>query len=367
MEEKDLWVRLSENLNTSGAGFYPTKTGSEIELLKKLFTKEEAEVYLTLGNKTEPFFVIQERMNMPAEKLKAILDEMDRKGSVMCLPTDPPCYFPSPFLPGFCESAAMIVAHLEKDKEIIELTEEYLNRDETWLKGSICRPIPVMKSVDGDSTVAPYDDIRKIIESADAIAVSPCACDLHHMDCGRDTSDRPLERCFQLGAAAANFAKKHGGRDSSVEEAMAILDECDEAALVCNIAPFESPVYVCTCGKHCYEMRQKRLRGNAGTEAGSNYYSEVDADVCTGCETCVERCPMEAITMSSEGVPEINLDACIGCGLCVTRCPSEALTLKKKDESKITVPSDRHWSGKSGPDIMQELAPYMDKVKMMKM
>jgi heterodisulfide reductase subunit A-like polyferredoxin len=69
----------------------------------------------------------------------------------------------------------------------------------------------------------------------------------------------------------------------------------------------------------------------------SNYFAEVDIDNCTGCETCLDRCQMDAITIE-EGVAKIDLDYCIGCGLCVTTCPSEALSLKRKDETEVVVP-----------------------------
>ena len=65
----------------------------------------------------------------------------------------------------------------------------------------------------------------------------------------------------------------------------------------------------------------------------------VDDDLCTGCETCLDRCQMDAIKID-EGKANIDLDFCIGCGLCVSTCPSEALTLKQKDESAIRVPPE---------------------------
>jgi ferredoxin len=69
----------------------------------------------------------------------------------------------------------------------------------------------------------------------------------------------------------------------------------------------------------------------------SNYFAEVDADSCSGCETCIDRCQMDAITMEG-GVALIDLEYCIGCGLCVTTCPTEALSLKRKEETDVAVP-----------------------------
>ncbi len=69
----------------------------------------------------------------------------------------------------------------------------------------------------------------------------------------------------------------------------------------------------------------------------SNYFAQVDDEECSGCETCVDRCQMEAIDIIDE-IAKINLDRCIGCGLCVTTCPEEALSLIKKPEDLQYLP-----------------------------
>jgi NAD-dependent dihydropyrimidine dehydrogenase PreA subunit len=52
----------------------------------------------------------------------------------------------------------------------------------------------------------------------------------------------------------------------------------------------------------------------------------IDKDTCTGCESCVGSCPVEAIAMA-DGVAVVNEDECIDCGACVGECPVEAITL----------------------------------------
>ena len=66
---------------------------------------------------------------------------------------------------------------------------------------------------------------------------------------------------------------------------------------------------------------QQRYFGGA-----SNFVVEVDEDSCVGCETCIDRCPMEAFSMK-EDVVERDVSKCIGCGLCVSTCDSEALKM----------------------------------------
>jgi ferredoxin len=54
--------------------------------------------------------------------------------------------------------------------------------------------------------------------------------------------------------------------------------------------------------------------------------AKVDAEKCTGCESCVGTCPVEAIAMVG-GKAKIDADECIDCGACVDECPVEAIEM----------------------------------------
>jgi ferredoxin len=54
--------------------------------------------------------------------------------------------------------------------------------------------------------------------------------------------------------------------------------------------------------------------------------AKVDAEKCTGCETCVESCPLEAIAMN-DGKAVIDEETCGDCGACIDACPVEAISL----------------------------------------
>lgn len=51
----------------------------------------------------------------------------------------------------------------------------------------------------------------------------------------------------------------------------------------------------------------------------------IDADYCTGCEACIEVCPVDCIELRRSGLGvkgtevwcEVDLELCIGCELCV--------------------------------------------------
>ena len=54
-----------------------------------------------------------------------------------------------------------------------------------------------------------------------------------------------------------------------------------------------------------------------------NKMAYVINDDCIACGTCIDECPVEAITEGDIYV--INPDVCTDCGTCADVCPSEAI------------------------------------------
>jgi len=52
----------------------------------------------------------------------------------------------------------------------------------------------------------------------------------------------------------------------------------------------------------------------------------VDAQLCTGCGTCVEHCPVSALSLHN-GLPEVEKEKCITCFCCQEMCPEAAIRL----------------------------------------
>jgi NAD-dependent dihydropyrimidine dehydrogenase PreA subunit len=55
----------------------------------------------------------------------------------------------------------------------------------------------------------------------------------------------------------------------------------------------------------------------------------VDKDKCTGCEECVEVCPMEVLQMVDGKSDPVNEEECEGCESCVEVCESGAITVEE--------------------------------------
>jgi heterodisulfide reductase subunit A-like polyferredoxin len=54
--------------------------------------------------------------------------------------------------------------------------------------------------------------------------------------------------------------------------------------------------------------------------------ASVDPEKCTGCEECVESCPLGAIEVK-ENLAVIDAATCGDCGACVDTCPSQAISM----------------------------------------
>jgi uncharacterized protein (DUF362 family)/NAD-dependent dihydropyrimidine dehydrogenase PreA subunit len=54
---------------------------------------------------------------------------------------------------------------------------------------------------------------------------------------------------------------------------------------------------------------------------------QADPELCSGCGTCVDQCPVSALSMNGD-LPQVDADTCITCFCCQEICPEKAITLK---------------------------------------
>ena len=67
-----------------------------------------------------------------------------------------------------------------------------------------------------------------------------------------------------------------------------------------------------------------------GEVMNSGFEPKFNPDECTACETCIDRCPSEALTMGPDDVPVVEIDRCFGCAVCATGCEFDAITMVNK-------------------------------------
>ena len=329
-----IYQQLREQMDQYSTGFPATESGVEYKILEKLYTEEDAEIYLDLSMLLESPADFAARTGRPPEETAEKLEDMAKRGLLFRhIKNDVKRYSVVPFVIGSYEFQLN-----RMDKELAELTNTYM--EEAFLNGMAnnippLRTIPVGKSVEVIHKVSAYEDAKAIVNGKTKIAVADCICrtqqDLIDKGC-----DAPKEVCLLFGSHADYYVENKMGRYITSEEACKILDDCEEAGLVNQPANMVNPGGMCNCCEDCCGvLRALNLLPNPSEMVHNRYWAIVDADTCTACEVCLDRCQMNAIEIDE--VAEISKSRCIGCGLCVTTCPVEAIQLEEKPE-ELQVP-----------------------------
>ena len=79
-------------------------------------------------------------------------------------------------------------------------------------------------------------------------------------------------------------------------------------------------------------VKNALAKSKPGLFFNSGFEPRFDGELCVACETCMDRCPPEALTMGEDDVPVVDLDLCFGCAVCATGCPEEAITMVNKPD-----------------------------------
>jgi Pyruvate/2-oxoacid:ferredoxin oxidoreductase delta subunit len=334
-----VYEKLRQQLDQYSVGFPASESGKEMAILKKMFTEEEAEMFLLLSLSLETPEDVARRNGRQVEATAALLDRMAEKGQIFRLRRGGTVkYGAAPFVVGSFEYQLGTL-----DRELAQLTDEYM--EETLFKtilgagaSSMLRPIPINRSVPVSYQVATYEDSRHILRQQKLIAVAECIC-RKMKGLLEEACHKPREVCMVFGAHAEYYLDRNMARKVTVEEAEKIMEQAEAAGLVTQPFNTVNPGGMCNCcGDCCGILRALNKQPKPADMVVSNYFAVVDAAECTGCETCLERCQMKAIAINDEGVAVIDLDRCIGCGLCVSTCPSEAMGLELKAEEKRRTP-----------------------------
>jgi H+/Na+-translocating ferredoxin:NAD+ oxidoreductase subunit B len=326
----DVYEALREHLDSLPAGFPATESGVEIRILKRLFTPEEAELARHLRPKVEPAAVIAKRAGMSEQEMAPLLKDMARKGLIFSIETRdrPPAYMASQFVVGIWEYHVN-----DLDEGFVRDMEEYMPvlAREAFDQVPQLRTIPVGKSISAGIRVLPYEKAEEMVRKQKKFLVAPCICRKEHQLKGAGC-DKLMDACLVFGWGADYYERNGLGRVITLEETLDILQKADEDGLVLQPSNAREIVNICCCcGDCCQVLINLKKHPIPAALASASFVASVDPEVCIACETCLERCQMEALSMEEDHAM-VNRDRCIGCGLCVSTCPSGALSLERKPE-----------------------------------
>lgn len=349
METNDqVYIQLQQHLDSQTMGYPATKSGAELRILKHFFTPQEAMIATCLTYKFEPLERVFERAGHlvdSAEKLKELLDQMEKKGGIeLQRKNDNICYANSPLVCGMYET------QLHKlTPEFIKDFDEYTEDNKfgiAFISTELpqMRTIPIAKSIHPQHNVSTYDEVKALLQQAEPpYVILDCICRQKMRLAGDPckVTDRE-ETCFAAGSMAQSVLRRGVGREITLDESLSILEQNQKQGLVMQPSNSEKAEFICSCCGCCCGMLkvQKTLPIPVDFWA-SNFYAKVNLDACDGCGNCEKRCQVGAVTLSKKTQQTtIDLNRCIGCGLCIPTCPQQALSLEKK-QREVRPPQTR--------------------------
>jgi len=309
-----------------------------LRILQKMASVEDAQLMLALP--AEPA-ALSEKTGLSEEVVGQRLKELASKGLVIV--SRKGARMPNS-LTQF-HDANLSSADKWIDTEILDLWREFYNVE--WLPTmsqvtwdayvQYVRTVPawkaIRKSPDLDlAGLPPEENLRDLVHGADTIAVVPCACRRSMRRCHAD-----LDNCILFNRNAEYAIERGAGRRITAEEAMAIFERSEEQGLV-HTWPFAvSPRLneICNCCNDCCGIFDAGIKFNtlSAILQKTHLKAKVDAEICNGCQDCVERCYFSAIEMArapqgKELKAFIDEEKCFGCGVCAVGCPVDAIVMK---------------------------------------
>lgn len=334
----DIYRQLQERLDQYSMGFPATESGVEIEILKELFSEGDAAMFLHLTPKPETPEEVAGRIGSPVAEVAARLEEMANRGLLFRLRKGAGAkYGAIPFVHGLFEFQVATLS-----PRLAGLVQRYMDEGFhgaiTRGAAAFLRPVPVQRTIEVMHHVAAYEDAAQILRSVGRVVVTDCICRKQKRLVGKGC-DAPLEACFMFGSMGRYYVDRGMGREIDADEAIRILTAAQEAGLVTQPATAQNPGGMCNCcGDCCGVLTALKRHPRPAEKVLSNYFAEIDRDLCTGCQTCLDRCQMEATRLHPDGVAEVLRERCIGCGLCVASCPEGAARLVPKPEGERRIP-----------------------------
>ncbi len=336
MMSDESYVELREYINKNSIGFPDTPSGVGVKILKRLFSVKEAEIVLKLkpSRKRETADQITKRTGLDKNEVEKELESLSKKGLLFRIRRgNTTIYNLAPFMIGLYEYSVQNV-----DEELAQLYREYFDTTYIFELGKFNVPgfkvIPIEETIETDTVLLPYQNLKQSIKNARIISVAECICRKEGKLVQSDhNEDHPMETCLSFGAAAEYYIENDIGREITADEAIKIIDEADEAGLVHAGANKTHLSNICNCCPCCCGLMRGITQFGLDKHKFMNalFESIIEKDLCIGCNACVERCPVGAISLE-EDFAVVDRNRCLGCGLCHRTCPEEAIILQLRED-----------------------------------
>lgn len=346
MGTRNIEEALKEHLEKVGLGYH--RPEGFVKFLRLHLTEDELEVILGLPIQVAPFEVedldaIVRRVGMEPERAEKALESLSKKGYAYqkTLESGRPGYGFIQWGFGFPQ---IFYWKGEKTPQAKKVNELFKFEDASIfekVRGSenarSFRYVPIEKAIDYTlQGVLPYEQMTGIIERSEVIAVVHCPCRMAREVEGNRECHHTLENCLKFNDMARFVIDKGIGREISKEEAVAIIKRTEEEGLIHFVDNCQEDVHHnCNCCPCCcwniYPIKNRIIPRDFLMDT---YFLRItENEACTGCEACVDACPLGLITME-QGYPVADLSVCIGCGVCLVPCPTGAARLKRREDKR---------------------------------
>ncbi len=321
MKEKAVYQELAEGLGTGESKFIPG-------IFESLTSEEEARVLLA-ASPPATIEELAEKTGIDETEIEGMVGPLFDKGLIFKSKKETGTrYYRVRNLLQMHDATAVM---LNPPQEMLDLWREFMaiefdgysRKIEEVLPSAVIRVIPVNITIDAKTHILAFDDIKNIVNEAGSLAVTPCSCRVIDGACGKT-----VEVCIQINKAADYAIERGTGRRLEKEETLEILKKCEEEGLVHVGNNQRAPGHViCNCCSDCCLNWPSVRTGHKKFVVPSRFTAIVDAELCSSCEVCLERCYFDAIHMDGEGdTASIDGEKCMGCGLCTVTCPEEAIS-----------------------------------------
>ena len=328
------YLKLREFLDRFPIGYPKTSSGIEIKILKRLFTEEEAKIAVLLNPLPDTAARIARRAKMDKKEMEKKLESMSKKGLIFRVQRgDKILYNTAPYMIGLYEYSVNKI-----DKDLAKMFKEYYDLAMVDEMGASNVPgfkvLPIDESIEANTILYPYHELKKSIKNARKIAAYDCVCRKESRLLGEGCEYPMEETCLAFGAAAEYYIENGWAREITPEECIKIIEETDKAGLVHAGVNSKHLSNICNCCPCCCATMKGITKKGYDKHMYLNalFESIIDQELCVGCGSCVERCPVDAITL--DDIATVNREMCIGCGLCAGVCPEEAITLHLREDEE---------------------------------